>query len=69
MNAPQTNNIVVVNSGACSAGCGGSSNTVNLHTFAFDKIAAIKYGNVRIRIRQVMTILESSQVRSPLSHI
>lgn len=51
VNAPQTNNVVVVNAGACSSGCGGT--TVNMHTFAFDKIAAIKYGNVQIRIRQV----------------
>lgn len=51
VNGPQTNNVVVVNSGACSSGCGGTM--VNLHTFAFDKIAAIKYGSVQTRIRQV----------------
>lgn len=51
VNGPSSNNVVVVNSGGCANGCGGT--TINLHTFAFDKIAAIKFGMVEIRTRQV----------------
>ncbi|GMH45211.1 hypothetical protein BSKO_13168 [Bryopsis sp. KO-2023] len=51
VNGPFANNVVVVNSGGCANGCGGT--TINLHTFAFDKIAAIKFGMVQTRVRQV----------------
>ena len=45
------NNTVVVSSGTCGAGCG--ERQVNLHVFAFDKLAPIRLGNIQIQLRQV----------------
>eukprot|EP00210_Caulerpa_lentillifera_P006293 g6012.t1 len=44
--------IVVMSGGTCGLGCGDRQ--VNLHVFAFDKLAPIRLGNISVQIRQVV---------------
>lgn len=42
---------MVLSAGTCGLGCGDRQ--VNLHVFAFDKLAPIRLGNIQVQIRQV----------------
>ncbi|CAD7696155.1 unnamed protein product [Ostreobium quekettii] len=50
-NGPFSNSVEAMIGGTCLGGC--HSTNVNLHVFAFDKLAPIRLGNIRIRLRQV----------------
>lgn len=53
-NGPFTNSVIAMIGGTCLGGC--SNTQINLHVFAFDRLAPIRLGNIAIRLRQVECI-------------